>query len=69
MFGTFGLLTVSAGSTVQRYLPNITVLIRAVLVPLDPWLLSGHHLLVSNAVPHSTLGAHGADGIEFRIRG
>ena len=24
---------------------------------------------MSNALPHSTLGVHGADGIEFRIRG
>jgi hypothetical protein len=69
VFSTFDLLTVSAASTVQRYLPYIAVLIRAVLLTLDSWLLSGHHLLVSNALPHSTLGAHGADGIEFRIRG
>ena len=33
VFGTFDLLTVSAASTVQRYLPYITVLIRAVLLP------------------------------------
>jgi cytochrome c biogenesis protein CcdA len=44
VFGTFGLLTVSAASTVQRYLPYLTVLIGIVLVGLGIWLLLGREL-------------------------
>ena len=40
VFGGFGILTVSAASTVQRYLPYVTVLIGIVLVALGIWLLS-----------------------------
>ena len=41
VFGTFGLLTVSLASTVQRYMPYVTVLIGIVLVALGIWLLAG----------------------------
>ena len=46
VFGAFGLLTVSAASTVQRYLPFVTVLIGIALVVLGIWLLSGRELTV-----------------------
>jgi len=44
VFGLFGALTISAASTVQRYLPYVTVLIGIVLVALGIWLLSGREL-------------------------
>ncbi len=44
VFGVFGALTVSAASTVQRYLPYGTVVIGLVLVALGVWLLSGRKL-------------------------
>ena len=44
VFGLFGALTISAASTVQRYLPYGTVVIGVVLVGLGLWLLSGREL-------------------------
>ncbi len=44
VFGLFGALTISAASTVQRYLPYGTVVIGVVLVALGLWLLSGREL-------------------------
>ncbi|OBA74822.1 hypothetical protein A5641_27010 [Mycobacterium sp. 1554424.7] len=44
VFGLFGALTISAASTVQRYLPYATVVIGVVLVALGIWLLSGREL-------------------------
>jgi cytochrome c biogenesis protein CcdA len=44
VFGVFGALTISAATTVQRYLPNATVVIGVVLVALGIWLLSGREL-------------------------
>jgi cytochrome c biogenesis protein CcdA len=44
VFGSFGALTISAASTVQRYLPYGTVVIGVVLIALGVWLLSGREL-------------------------
>ncbi|HSS23351.1 MAG TPA: cytochrome c biogenesis CcdA family protein, partial [Mycobacterium sp.] len=44
VFGLFGALTISAASTVQRYLPYGTVVIGVVLVALGIWLLLGREL-------------------------
>ncbi|GBG35646.1 cytochrome c biogenesis CcdA family protein [Mycobacterium montefiorense] len=44
VFGLFGALTISAATTVQRYLPYATVAIGIVLVVLGIWLLSGREL-------------------------
>jgi cytochrome c biogenesis protein CcdA len=44
VFGLFGALTISAATTVQRYLPYVTVVIGVVLVGLGVWLLSGREL-------------------------
>ncbi|WP_415822688.1 cytochrome c biogenesis protein CcdA, partial [Mycobacterium senriense] len=41
VFGVFGALTVSAATTVQRYLPYATVVVGVVLIGLGVWLLSG----------------------------
>jgi cytochrome c biogenesis protein CcdA len=43
-FGTFGLLTVSVASIVQRYVPYATVLIGIVVVALGIWLSLGRKL-------------------------
>jgi cytochrome c biogenesis protein CcdA len=44
VFGVFGALTISAATTVQRYLPYATTAIGIVLVALGIWLLSGREL-------------------------
>ena len=44
VFGLFGVLTISAASTVQRYLPYGTVVIGVLLIALGVWLLSGREL-------------------------
>lgn len=62
VFGTFGLLTVSAASTVQRYLPYVTVVIGIVLVALGIWLLSGRQLRGLNPLPRSSSWAPTARG-------
>lgn len=48
VFGTFGLLTVTVASRVQRYLPYATVAIGIVLVALGAWLLAGRRLAVAS---------------------
>ena len=49
VFGTFGILTVAAAATVQRYLPYLTVVIGIVLVALGIWLAIGRELHVPAA--------------------
>ena len=44
VFGGFGVLTVSVASTVQRYLPYVTVAIGVVLVALGIWLITGREI-------------------------
>ncbi|OBG22109.1 cytochrome c biogenesis CcdA family protein [Mycobacterium sp. 852002-51057_SCH5723018] len=44
VFGLFGALTISAATTVQRYLPYGTAVIGIILVALGVWLLSGREL-------------------------
>jgi cytochrome c biogenesis protein CcdA len=44
VFGAFGLLTVSLASTVQRYMPYVTIVIGIVLVAVGLWLLAGREL-------------------------
>ncbi|OBF79196.1 hypothetical protein A5791_11775 [Mycobacterium sp. 852002-51163_SCH5372311] len=46
VFGVFGALTISAATTVQRYLPYATVVIGALLVGLGAWLLAGRKLTI-----------------------
>ncbi len=54
VFGTFGLLAVSVVSTLQRYLPYVTVLIGIVLVGLGIWLLLGRQLARLNPFARSS---------------
>jgi cytochrome c biogenesis protein CcdA len=51
VFGLFGALTISAATTVQRYLPYGTVVIGVVLVALGVWLLSGRELIALTPRP------------------
>jgi cytochrome c biogenesis protein CcdA len=53
VFSAFGLLAVSVASTVQRYLPYVTVVIGIVLVALGIWLLSGRKLAILNPFSRS----------------
>jgi cytochrome c biogenesis protein CcdA len=52
VFGTFGLLTIAAASTVQRYLPYATMVIGIILVALGIWLLMGRQLSLFTRMPH-----------------
>jgi cytochrome c biogenesis protein CcdA len=53
VFGVFGLLTIAAASTVQRYLPYATVAIGIGLVALGFWLTIGRQLTMSGRLPHA----------------
>ncbi|CAJ1582717.1 cytochrome c biogenesis CcdA family protein [[Mycobacterium] wendilense] len=46
IFAAFGALTVALASSIQRYLPVVTVVIGVLLVGLGVWLLSGRELRV-----------------------
>jgi cytochrome c biogenesis protein CcdA len=76
VFGTFGLLTVSVASVVQRYLPFVTVLIGITLVALGIWLLCGRELalMVPNPLARNTrwrptarLGSMFGYGVSYAI--
>jgi len=76
VFGTFGFLTVSLASTVQQYMPFVTVLVGVVLVALGIWLLAGRELslLVPNRLgrsaswaPTSTLGSMFGYGVGYAV--
>jgi cytochrome c biogenesis protein CcdA len=62
VFGLFGALTISAASTVQRYLPYATVVIGVVLVALGVWLLTGRELTALTPRPPRPLGPRWAPG-------
>ena len=73
VFGTFGLLTIAAASTVQRYLPYVTVVIGVVLVVLGVWLLLGRDLnaLIPTSrtrwAPTARLGSMFGYGLSYAI--
>ncbi|WP_197507066.1 cytochrome c biogenesis CcdA family protein [Mycobacterium sp. 852002-50816_SCH5313054-b] len=74
VFGLFGALTISAASTVQRYLPYGTVVIGIVLVALGVWLLSGRDLtalaprpLGPRWAPTVRLGSMYSYGVSYAI--
>ncbi|HET6735039.1 cytochrome c biogenesis CcdA family protein [Mycobacterium sp.] len=76
VFGAFGLLTVSAASTVQRYLPYLTVLIGVVLVGLGIWLLLGRELTMLTSkrmagsarwAPTARLGSMVGYGLSYAV--
>lgn len=74
VFGLFGALTISAGTTVQRYLPYLVVLIAIMLVALGIWLLLGRELTVLSArypggrwAPTARLGSMYGYGVSYAI--
>jgi cytochrome c biogenesis protein CcdA len=60
VFGVFGALTISAATTVQRYVPYATVVIGVVLVALGVWLLSGRELTLLTPTALGRFGARWA---------
>lgn len=76
VFGLFGLLTVSLASTVQSYMPYVTIVIGVALVAVGGWLLSGRDVslgqskrLADNAswVPTRRLGSMFGYGVGYAI--
>jgi cytochrome c biogenesis protein CcdA len=74
VFGTFGLLTVAAAATMQRYLPYVTIVIGIVLVALGIWLLLGRELtaltpdrLVHQWAPTARLGSMFGYGLGYAV--
>ena len=74
VFGGFGILTVSAASTVQRYLPYVTVVIGITLVALGIWLLAGREIKVriglargARWAPTARLGSMFSYGISYAV--
>jgi cytochrome c biogenesis protein CcdA len=74
VFGLFGALTISAGATVQQYLPYFVVVIGIVLVALGVWLLSGRELtlltpqrLGARWAPTARLGSMYGYGVSYAI--
>jgi cytochrome c biogenesis protein CcdA len=76
VFGTFGFLTVSLASTVQKYMPYVTVVIGIALVALGIWLLSGRELTLllpsplsrtASTTPTSSLGSMFGYGVGYAI--
>jgi cytochrome c biogenesis protein CcdA len=73
-FGIFGVLTVSVASTVQSYLPFVTVAIGIALVALGGWLLTGRELVMpawfrqgARWAPSAALGSMFGYGVSFAI--
>jgi cytochrome c biogenesis protein CcdA len=74
VFGGFGILTVSAAATVQRYLPYVTLLIGITLVALGIWLLAGREITVLRGAargarwaPTARLGSMFTYGISYAV--
>jgi len=74
VFGFFGALTISAASTVQRYLPYGTVVIGVVLVALGVWLLAGRELTALTPrpprprwAPTARLGSMYSYGVSYAV--
>jgi cytochrome c biogenesis protein CcdA len=72
VFGLFGALTISAATTVQRYLPYATVAIGAVLVAVGVWLLTGRELAMPRPLgarwaPTARLGSMYGYGVSYAI--
>ncbi|HXY64391.1 MAG TPA: cytochrome c biogenesis CcdA family protein [Mycobacterium sp.] len=74
VFGLFGALTISAGATVQRYLPYLVAAIGIVLVGLGIWLLLGRELTLfpprypgGRWAPTARLGSMYGYGVGYAI--
>jgi cytochrome c biogenesis protein CcdA len=73
VFGTFGLLTVAAAATVQRYLPYVTIVIGIVLVAVGFWLSLGRDLRALTPMrgagwaPTAQLGSMFGYGLSYAV--
>lgn len=75
VFGTFGVLTISLASTVQRYVPYATVVIGIALVVLGVWLGSGRELTLpanrmtrsASTAPTARLGSMFGYGVAYAL--
>jgi cytochrome c biogenesis protein CcdA len=75
VFAAFGLLTVSLASTVQQYIPFVTVAVGLVLVVLGGWLLCGRELTLLTpgrsisgvSAPTSQLGSMFGYGVGYAV--
>ena len=71
--GLFGLLPVSVASTVQRYLPYVTLVVGIALVALGLWLLSGRELIIASVArgarwaPTARVGSMYTYGVGYAI--
>jgi cytochrome c biogenesis protein CcdA len=73
-FAVFGVLTVSLASTVQSYLPFVTIVIGASLVVLGIWLLMGRELVLpawfrrgARWAPSAAIGSMFGYGVSYAI--
>lgn len=74
VFGLFGALTISAGATVARYLPYLTVVIGIALVALGIWLLLGREVTLLTPrhpdgrwAPTTRLGSMYGYGVSYAV--
>lgn len=72
VFGTFGLIIAPLTSSVQRYLPGITVVIGAALIGLGAWMLTGREITVllpksGRGAPTARLGSMFGYGMAYAI--
>lgn len=72
VFGAFGLVLAPLASTLQRYLPAVTVVIGAVLVALGMWMLTGRELTMllpkpGRGAPTRRLGSMFGYGVAYAV--
>jgi len=72
VFGTFGLVIAPLTTSVQEYLPAVTVVIGAALLALGAWLLSGRELTLllpkpGRSAPTARLGSMFGYGLAYAI--
>ena len=72
VFAVFGLLAVSVASTVQRYIPAVTVVVGVALVVAGVWMLSGRSLRLPlpegfERAPTARLGSMFGYGVAYAV--
>ena len=72
VFGAFGLIVAPLASSLQRYLPAVTVVIGVVMVVLGVWLLTGRELTAllprsGRGAPTGRLGSMFGYGLAYAI--
>lgn len=72
VFGAFGLVVAPIASSVQRFLPFVTVVVGAVMIGLGAWLLTGRELTVllprtPGGAPTRRLGSMVGYGVAYAV--